>query len=205
MVKNRLSLSICASFVVVFLTLSSSTSFAIETVKGILRQNQSPACANHCDDYYLEPDSGIASINLKGSVISSGYVDKHVEITGNRFICSGCITFNVAQISLIVTSVEDQLSGVPQMLRLEQNYPNPFNPSTVIPYSLPEDGLVTIKIFNLLGQEIVAIVSGKVQAGFHRAVWNAVEQPGGMYVSQLTFRSIDGSYSIQTRKMLYIR
>ena len=56
---------------------------------------------------------------------------------------------------------------VPDKFSLEQNYPNPFNPITTIKYQIPEDGLVALKLFDVLGKEIKSIVNGHQEAGKH--------------------------------------
>lgn len=83
---------------------------------------------------------------------------------------------------------------------LEQNYPNPFNPVTTLRYALPNDGLVQLRIFNILGQEVALVVNEYREAGVHTATWDASTVPSGVYFYKITA----GSYS-ETRKMLLIR
>lgn len=73
----------------------------------------------------------------------------------------------------------------PDYFSLEQNYPNPFNPSTQIKYSIPADGYVSLKIFNLLGKEIAEIVNGFRKAGEHQVSFDASELPSGIYLYRL--------------------
>ena len=182
-----------------------SQAFAIEKVQGIFRVNQLPQCASHCDDYYIDPDSALGSILLFGNVIGRQYADQHVEITGTRLTCGGCLAFNVIEISLIVTGVDDRSVEVPKEIQLDQNYPNPFNPSTVIPYAIPFDGRVTVTVFNLMGELVTTLVSEREHAGIHEAVWNAANQPSGIYISQLVLQASDRPFSRRTRKMLFVR
>jgi hypothetical protein len=69
---------------------------------------------------------------------------------------------------------------------LEQNYPNPFNPSTTIPFQLAETNDVTLRVYNMLGQEVATLVDGFLPAGRHEARWSAGDLPSGMYIYRLT-------------------
>ncbi|MCX7877373.1 MAG: S8 family peptidase [Ignavibacteria bacterium] len=76
--------------------------------------------------------------------------------------------------------------GIPKFFRLYQNYPNPFNPSTIISFDLPQDSYVKLKVYNLLGQEIVSLIDGNLKAGVHSKVFNASNLAGGIYFYKLT-------------------
>ena len=65
------------------------------------------------------------------------------------------------------------------------NYPNPFNPTTVIQYALPEAGQVSLKVYNLLSQEVASLVEGSQSAGTHEVSFNAHNLPTGIYIARL--------------------
>ena len=73
-----------------------------------------------------------------------------------------------------------------------QNYPNPFNPSTVIGYQVPVNRSVTLKIYNLLGQEVATLVNGTQSAGSYSVVWNASQFASGVYFYKMQVRQADG-------------
>jgi chitinase len=73
----------------------------------------------------------------------------------------------------------------PESFSLDQNYPNPFNPTTVISFSLPEANEVTLKIYNLLGEEVATLISGVLSAGNHQVRWDAGSLASGIYVYRL--------------------
>ncbi len=98
------------------------------------------------------------------------------------------------------TSVDDG-PPVPAGFSLAQNHPNPFNPATTIRFSLAEAATVTLKIFNLLGQEIATLVDGRLAAGEHQVNWDARNQATGLYLYRLALA--DGR--VLTRKMLLAR
>jgi len=84
--------------------------------------------------------------------------------------------------SLLITAVkETDANTIPQNFFVNQNYPNPFNPSTTITYGLPKEEVVTIGVYNLIGQEVVTLVEGKQGAGFHSVRFNAAGLNSGVY------------------------
>ncbi len=74
----------------------------------------------------------------------------------------------------------------PKIFSLEQNYPNPFNPSTTIRFSVPREGKTTLKVFDLLGREMVSLVDEVIPAGTYSVLWDAAEFSSGMYLLSLT-------------------
>ena len=100
----------------------------------------------------------------------------------------------------IAVNVKEQSIGLPTAFALEQNYPNPFNPSTVIRYSLPVNSWVTLKIYNLLGQEVTTLVDEFQDAGYKSVEWDANRMASGMY-----FFRIIAQYHNKTKKMLLLR
>jgi hypothetical protein len=122
-----------------------------------------------------------------------GYFNLRAEISRDGFI------YWIDSTQLIVTGVEDgELQ--PLTYNLEQNYPNPFNPSTVISYQLPVGGNVSLKVFDVLGNEVVTLVAEYKPAGRYEVVFNAASLPSGVYFYQLKA----GDY-VDTKKMLLIK
>jgi hypothetical protein len=99
-----------------------------------------------------------------------------------------------------VTSVENYSSELPTDFSLTQNYPNPFNPTTNINFSIQQSGLVTLKVFNVLGQEVATLVNQNMQPGKYSVDFNASELSSGVFVYQLTA----GTYS-STKKMMLLK
>jgi hypothetical protein len=81
--------------------------------------------------------------------------------------------------------------------QLFDNYPNPFNPSTKITYSIKEEGLVTLKVYDILGKEIATLVDENKPAGNYEAEFNASQLPSGMYIYKIQ----SGQFS-DVKKML---
>ena len=79
---------------------------------------------------------------------------------------------------------------MPQAFALKQNWPNPFNTSTAISYVLPSSGHVSLKVYDVLGQEVATLVEDHQEAGHHRVRWNGLAKEGrrvssGTYLSRL--------------------
>ena len=90
--------------------------------------------------------------------------------------------------------------NVPDNFELNQNYPNPFNPSTTISFNLSKPGIVTLRIYNLMGEEIKTLVEGYREAGLYRINFNADDLASGMYLYRLNTNGFT-----ETKKMLLIK
>ena len=84
-----------------------------------------------------------------------------------------------------VTGIVKSQNTNPNEFKLYQNYPNPFNPGTIISYSIQKAGIVTLKVFNILGNEVATLINEQKSAGYHSVDFNAVELPSGVYVYEL--------------------
>jgi len=100
----------------------------------------------------------------------------------------------------VVNGVEQVDSGVPSKYELSQNYPNPFNPSTIINFSIPQSGIVTLRVYNVLGQEVAELVNDVKSAGTYEVSFDASNLTTGMYVYTIQA----GNYSA-TKKMLLVK
>ncbi|MGE5351940.1 MAG: T9SS type A sorting domain-containing protein [Acidobacteriota bacterium] len=83
--------------------------------------------------------------------------------------------------SVTLTGV-DKLAFIPREFRLFQNYPNPFNPATIIRYWLPRRTLVEIRIFDMLGREILTLINGEREAGEYKIRFDSSRLPSGVYI-----------------------
>ncbi len=91
--------------------------------------------------------------------------------------------------------------GTPSIFALEQNYPNPFNPSTTVEFSLAKDSRVTVKVFDIIGQEVATIVNSNFSSGSHQINFDASNLNSGVYLYRLEANAVDGSTFSSTRKM----
>jgi len=99
-----------------------------------------------------------------------------------------------------VVSAEGDEFTIPSSFTLAQNYPNPFNPSTTIKYELPERALVTLTVYNVLGQNVVTLVSEEKEPGVHQ-----VQFDGTGFASGLYFYRLKAGGFVETRKLVLLR
>jgi hypothetical protein len=103
-----------------------------------------------------------------------------------------------------VTGIENTNSELPTAFKLEQNYPNPFNPSSIIGYRLSINSMVTLKVYDLIGREVVTLVNEEKQAGSYEAEFQSAvgnhQLASGIYYYQLRA----GDY-VETKKMILIK
>ncbi|MCE1165679.1 MAG: M28 family peptidase [Bacteroidetes bacterium] len=107
---------------------------------------------------------------------------------------------NWCLIAKVTASVNVNEEGVPEKYYLSQNYPNPFNSSTRINYSIPKNGDVNIKIYDILGREVRTLTDGYHEAGNYAIVFNAGEMASGIYFYRLS----SGNYS-EIKRMVIVK
>jgi hypothetical protein len=111
-----------------------------------------------------------------------------------------------ADLNFTLTGIKSKNSNTPKTFNLSQNYPNPFNPSTYISYQIPADAIVTLKIFNLLGNEIKTLENGFTTAGSHQIQFNAQGLSSGVYFYTIQASSLNGKQTFRsTKKMILMK
>lgn len=137
---------------------------------------------------------------------SNRTIHQHQDLTsgsGCIDILTGSVQSNRPNISLnatILTNNKNISTNLPSEYALYQNYPNPFNPETKIKFDIPKNGFTTLKVYNMLGQEIMNLVNEYKNAGSYLIDFNAGNLPSGTYFYKL----ISGNYS-EIRKMVVIK
>ena len=104
---------------------------------------------------------------------------------------------------------DNEIVQTPEVF-LHQNYPNPFNPSTTINYSLKENSKVSLNIYNIKGQKVKQLVSKKLSAGQHSAVWNGKNGAGesvtsGVYFYRLNVDAEEGGRYTSVKKLILLK
>ncbi len=95
--------------------------------------------------------------------------------------------------------------NLPNEYSLSQNYPNPFNPVTYVKFSVPKDDFVKIKIYNMIGQEIITLFSGFSKTGTHTLSWNGMDQNGKQVSSGSYIYRMTASEFSQSKKLIYMK
>lgn len=130
------------------------------------------------------------------------YTDRSVK-SGDTLI------YRLGDVSMsgVITFHEEKLIAVsiPKNFTLHQNFPNPFNPVTTIRFELPKEERVTLKIYNVLGQEIRQLVDNIKPAGKHKIEWDGRDRFGNLVSSGIYLYRIHAGQSVRTKKMMMIK
>jgi hypothetical protein len=117
-----------------------------------------------------------------------GYRLKQIDL-------DGAVSYGPEVMVELLTGVDEK--PIPTAFALHQNYPNPFNPVTTIRFDLPVAGRVTLKLFNVLGQEVATLKNEKLEAGYHSIDFNASLLSSGVY-----FYTLKTDGYVRTKKMI---
>ncbi len=122
--------------------------------------------------------------------VKAGYVSRELSEPTNIVTTQG---ISLQKVELILNSESDTYN-------LSNCYPNPFNPSTQIDYSIKSAGTVTLKVFNMLGQEVATLVNQRKEPGNYSVTFNASDFPSGIYVYKLTANDFT-----DTKKLMLVK
>ena len=102
-----------------------------------------------------------------------------------------------------ILSTQDDI--VASSFELKRNYPNPFNPTTQIKFDLAEDGLVTIKIYDVMGRQLKTLVNSVKTAGYHSIQWDATNDLGEGVSAGMYIYMIQAGDFVSTKKMVLLK
>jgi enterochelin esterase-like enzyme len=138
------------------------------------------------------------SLDVYGlNYIFKSYTGGHNNQINNRFPIA--LSF-LDSVMTTLTAIKDSKISSLSSFMLSQNYPNPFNPSTTIQFDLPKTTEVSLKVLNILGEEVATLVSDRLSAGSYSYNWDASDLASGVYL----YRLQAGDY-VETRKMVVMR
>lgn len=153
--------------------------------------------ASVLNDYAITYDRNIV-INGDGTLVYKGNAAARTDINA--------VVASVENALGTITSVNEPFETLPNTTKLGQNYPNPFNPTTQIPFTVSETALVSISVYNLLGEKVADLTNEMYSAGSYLISWNGAFSNGqtastGVYIYQML---VNGKRS-EVRKMTLLR
>ncbi|NWF49343.1 MAG: T9SS type A sorting domain-containing protein [Ignavibacteriaceae bacterium] len=172
---------------------------------GLMSYKDKSNIAGRCGGLYLTEDDGKSWRRIFAGSVNMIVADNSEP--ANIYVSTSCGLVRFID-TLTVTGVDEkERNHTPQGFALMQNYPNPFNPGTKILYSLENEALVRLKVFDVLGNEVSTLVNEYKSAGSYEYDFNAQELSSGVYFYQLQVcpgQSGKNSF-IETRKMILLR
>jgi len=158
----------------------------------------------------------VLAVNMNGGLLSfsaDGFITVPVTINAGR---GERVKVDISGVQLIGQDGQNipvhakgdgsvALELIPMQYSLYQNFPNPFNPVTEIQFDVPDVSAVDLVVYNLMGQQVRRLVNGEIQAGYHRVVWDGLNDRGelvstGVYIYSLTSPSFHN-----TKKMVLLK
>ena len=147
-------------------------------------------------------DFGFSWSNMEEGLIGSGHTSVLGYSNKGYLILErsdGTLYRSSTTIYTSIASVEENKNEEMHYI-LSQNYPNPFNPATIISYSIPKTSYVTLKVYDILGREVVTLINEEKHPGGYKVDFNANNLSSGVY-----FYSIRAGNYLETKKMILIR
>ena len=165
---------------------------------GVLIRVSRDAGLHWCPPYLVSSGGGEQKVAITDNVIHVAY--------GKLFGDSPLDTFKIfyRRGVLLPTSVNEKPSK-PGHFELSQNYPNPFNPLTTIHFEIEELSDVSLKVFDLIGREVITLVSERKQPGSYQAEWNGEHHASGVYFYRLTSYNTKQGLQVRTHKMVLLK
>jgi len=184
--------------------------------------------ANYCEgcwaDYYLNGelincDLTMDCVDLTGidfglctMALGIGWVNDNCETVSGCDWVADSVDYTAAFFNSMDDCIEacflasnDVINQLPHAFNLYNNYPNPFNPVTTLRYDLPEDALVNITIYDIMGRIVRTLINSQQNAGFKSIQWNATNDAGSPLSAGLYLYKIQADNFVQIRKMVLLK
>ena len=151
------------------------------------------------DPLFVAPDSGDFHLQATSPCIDAGDPSSPLDPDGT-IADMGAFYFEQTTVGF-----HEDLVILPNKIYLYQNHPNPFNPVTTLRYDLPEDAMVNITIYDMMGRQISTLVNSQENAGFKSVRWNATNNAGAPVSAGLYLYTIQAGEFRQTKKMVLLK
>ena len=154
-------------------------------------------------DYQYYPNGGNGFLRImEFSPINNTIQVKTYSPTLNQYETKGSSQFTlIYDMQLLITPVE----LLPKIFALHQNYPNPFNPVTTLRYDLPENAMINITIYDMLGRQVKTLINQTQDAGYKSLIWDATNDYGKPVSAGLYLYQIQAGEYMQTKKMVLLK
>ena len=181
-------------------------SFTSSTIGNNVKLNWSTVNEENNSGFDIERKSVAGEWTKIGNVAGNGTsTTGHNYSFEDRNIATGNYNYRLKQIDYngnfeYFSLSNEVIVGVPSKFELSQNYPNPFNPSTTINYQLANNSFVSLKIYDMSGKEVAALVNTMQTAGYYSVNFNALSLSSGMY-----FYTIKANDFVSTKRMMLVK
>ena len=181
-------------------------SFSVSVVGNGVELNWVTATETNNYGFDVQRSTDEKNFQRVGFVAGNGTTTaQHSYKFADRELTAGTYYYRLKQIDTDGTVtfsdiVRADLATVVREYTLSQNYPNPFNPTTTIAFALKEDGFVKLRLFNMLGQQVVELVNGQLKAGAHTAILDARNLSSGTYLYVLEVNGFRAQKRLQIIK-----
>jgi photosystem II stability/assembly factor-like uncharacterized protein len=142
---------------------------------------------------WQEVDSGLDSSNVNALIV-----------TNDDYLLAGTSWKGVYRSVSITTSIENYFTKIPAAYKLEQNYPNPFNPTTHIRYSINKRQFVSLKVYDVLGKEVITLVKEEKEPGIYEVEFSTFSEVNN-FSSGIYFYQLETDSFTETKKMILLR
>ena len=154
-------------------------------------------------DFYNEETNLLTYLTERSQ---SGVITIPIKITGKIADMDVRYKFVDANGNIVSQSTQSiKIENIPDQFKLHQNYPNPFNPITTINYDLPQQTHVNLMIYDILGREVVKLISEEIPAGYKTIIWDSRNNYGDPVSAGIYFYQIQTKGFVKTRKMVLLK
>jgi hypothetical protein len=193
------------------ITLPAITGFTFYTFDTYISLTWDPANQDGFQYYLLERSTDVefADEVESNALIVNYYEDHDLEYDTEYFYRVSFFAGDWSELSEVLSVTLEWLDvdgdQLPTVYALHQNYPNPFNPVTNLSYDLPEDAMVNITVFDMMGRVVRTLVNGQQSAGYKSLQWNATNNSGQPISAGLYIYTIQAGEFSQTKKMILLK
>ncbi len=137
---------------------------------------------------------------------SGGVASVHLSLKGyGSSVCILADSVKRLSLPVLLSVKKDLVESIPTAFMLHQNYPNPFNPVTTIAYDLPSEAIVSLRIFNILGEEVASLTQGRQVQGRHVVQWNGMTSSGQSCSSGVYFYRLETGSNVIVKRMMLLK